>query len=244
MLVHQGVGVIVLTNFGNADTDRITNRVITELRASGALKPYVAHPTIAPDFEAAMKRFLTAYNAPSDTTLADMLARKPQSGEVDEMLAYNKLHGACSSFAVAKARSPTDATFALTCERGRLEVEVELVRGKLGGFSGISHGVDVPPVVKTLAGDALSLLDKWNDAVFTRTFADPKVGPVIKGESARLHESLGTCHVDEIVHEAQGWGIDVTCGHGTAHFYFEEKKSKLTQILVTRADGGSPCAAQ
>ena len=75
------------------------------------------------------------------------------------------------------------------------------------------------------------------------TFADPKAGPVIKSESARLHESLGTCRVDEIVHEAQGWGIEAACSHATAHFYVEEKKSKLTQILVTRTDVASPCAA-
>jgi hypothetical protein len=196
-----------------------------------------------PEFDAAMKRFLTAYNAPSDATLRDMLARAPGPRELDELAVYKQLHGACSSFALARATSPTAATFALTCERGRLEVEGQLVRDKLGGFSGISHGVDIPPEVKKLAGDALSLLDKWNDGVFTRTFADPKVVSVIKGGSAQLHASLGHCRIDELVHEAQGWGIDTTCDRGTAHFYLEEKTSKLTTLRVTRTEGMSPCAA-
>ena len=244
MLVHHGVGVIALTNFGNADTDRITHHVIAELRASGALKPYVAHPSAAPEFDVAMKRFLTAYNAPSDATLRDMLAREPDPRELDELAGYKRLHGACSSFAFARATTPTDATFALTCERGRFEVEAQLVRGKLGGFTGISHGVEIPPLVKTLASDALSLIDKWNAGVFTHTFADPKVAPAIKAGSAQLHARLGSCHIGELVHEAQGWGIDATCDHGTAHFYLEEKRSKLTTFLVTRTEGVSPCTSE
>ena len=244
MLVHHGVGVIVMTNFGNGDTDRIAARVIAELRASGALKPYVAHPSIAPELDPAMKRFLTAYNTPSDATLRDMLAREPGPHELDELTTYKRLHGACSSFAVARATAPTSATFALTCEHGRFEVEVELVHGKLGGFSGISHDVEVPPAVKKLASDALSLLDKWNDAVFTHTFADPKVATTIKGGSAQLHASLGHCRIAELVHEAQGWGIDATCDRGTAHFYLEEKAAKLTTMRVTRTEGTSPCAVE
>jgi hypothetical protein len=245
MLVRHGVGVIVLTNFGNGDTDAIANRVIRELRGSGALaKPYIPHPSLAPDFDAAMKRFLIAYNAPTEAALRDMLARKPGPGELDELLTYQKLHGACSGFAVAKAKSATSATFALTCERGRFEVETDLVHGKLGGFNGISHGVEIPPVVKTLATDSLSLMDKWNEAVFARTFADPKVSELIKTTNERMHGTLGNCHVSELVHQAQGWGFEATCDRGTAHFYLEEKKGKLTTILITGVDGGSPCSAQ
>jgi CubicO group peptidase (beta-lactamase class C family) len=244
MLVHHGVGVIALTNFGNANTDRITERVIAELRASGALKPYVAHPSVAPEFDAAMKRFLTAYNSPSDATLRDMLAREPGPRELDELVGYKQLHGECSSFTLAHATAPTDATFALTCERGHFEVQARLVRGKLGGFSGLSHGVDVPPAVKKLAADALSLIDKWSDGVFASTFADPKVVAAIKGGSTQLHASLGSCRIGEVVREGEGWGIDATCNRGTAHFYLEEKASKLTSFLVTRTEGTSPCAAE
>jgi CubicO group peptidase (beta-lactamase class C family) len=243
MLVHHGVGVIALTNFGNANTDRFTERVIAELRASGALKPYAAHPAAAPEFDAAMKRFLAAYAAPSDATLRDMLSREPDPRELDELAGYKQLHGACSSFTLARAKSPTDATFALTCERGRFEVQAELVRGKLGGFTGISRGIEIPAVVKTLATDALSLIDTWNDAVFARTFANPKAVDAVKSGSAQQHASFGGCRVGEIVHEAQGWGVDATCDRGTIHFYLETKGSKLSRFQVTHVDAGSPCAA-
>jgi CubicO group peptidase (beta-lactamase class C family) len=244
MLVHHGVGVIALSNFGNADTSRITNRVIAELRSTGALKPYTAHPPLAPGFDAAMTSFLAVYNAPDEAGLRDMLAREPGPGELDELRGYAKLHGTCSSFAVARTTSPTSATFALTCERGRFEVDANFARGKLLGFSGISHGVAVSPVVTKLASDAMSLINKWDDGLFTRTFADSKGSGQIKSAGALLHGSLGACRVGELVHEAQGWGIDARCDRGTAHFYLEEKKSKLASFLITRTEGGSPCAAQ
>jgi hypothetical protein len=173
-----------------------------------------------------------------------MLAREPAPGELEELGGYAKLHGACSSFALARATSPTDATFAITCERGRFELQANLARGKLVGFSGISHGVAVPPVVTKLAGDAMSLINKWDDGLFARTFADSMGSGRLKGAGTQLHGSLGACRVGELVHEAQGWGIDASCERGTAHFYIEEKQSRLTSFLITRTEGGSPCAAQ
>lgn len=243
MLVRHGVGVIALSNFGNADTTRITHRVITELRATGALKPYTAHPSIAPGFDAAMTRFLTVYNAPTEAGLRDMLAREPEPGELEELGGYARLHGTCSRFAVARATSPTEATFAITCERGRFEVQANLARGKLVSFSGTSHGVAVPPVVTRLAGDAMSLINKWDDGLFARTFADSKQSGRLKGAVAQLHGNLGACRVGEIVHEAQGWGIDARCERGTAHVSIEEKQSRLTSFQILRIEGGSPCAA-
>jgi CubicO group peptidase (beta-lactamase class C family) len=244
MLVHHGVGVIALSNFGNADTSRITNRVIAELRATGALKPYVAHPSIAPGFDAAMRSFITVYNAPSEAGLREMLSREPGPGELDELGGYAKLHGTCSSFAVARTTSPTSATFAVTCERGHFEVQANFARGKLVGFSGISRGVAIPPVVAKLAGDAISLINKWDDGLFSRTFADSKGSGQVKSASAQLYGSLGVCRVGELMHEAQGWGIDARCNRGTAHLYVEEKKSKLTSFLITGTEGASPCSAQ
>ncbi|HEY0251721.1 MAG TPA: serine hydrolase domain-containing protein [Kofleriaceae bacterium] len=241
MLVHHGIGVIALSNFGNANPDAITRRVLAELRPALG-KPYAAHPAASPDFDAAMKRFLTAYNAPTPAALRDMLARDPGPQELEELITYNKLHGTCSAFAATSARSATDVTFTLTCERGKLEVAANLLHGKLGGFSGISHGVEIPPAVKTLTTDAITLIDKWNDPVFTRTFADPKSSAALKIGMTQLHGNLGSCHVSELEHEAQGWGIDATCDRGTAHFYVEEAKGKLTRILVTHTDGNLTCA--
>jgi hypothetical protein len=161
-----------------------------------------------------------------------------------ELAGYARLHGACASFAVARARSPSDATFALTCERGRFEVQASLARGKLAGFTGISHGVAVPPLVTRLAGDATSLINHWDDRLFARTFADPNLRGRLQGAGARLHGSLGACRVAEIVHEAQGWGFDAACERGTAHFYLQDNQSRLTILQATRIDGGSPCTAQ
>ena len=79
-------------------------------------------------------------------------------------------------------------------------------------------------------------------SVFARTF-DPKVVAAIKSGSAQLHSALGSCRIGEIVHETRGWGIDTSCDRGSAHFYLEEKASKLTTFRVTHTEGMSPCAA-
>src|ERR1043166_7741130 len=130
-----------------------------------------------------------------------------------------------------------------SCARGRFELQANLARGKLVGFSGISYGVAVPPVVTKLAGDAVSLINKWDDGLYTRTFAESKRSPPLRATATRLHGSFGACRIRETVHEAQGWGVDASCEHGTAHFYLEEKKSKLTSFVITRTEGGSPCAS-
>jgi CubicO group peptidase (beta-lactamase class C family) len=243
MLTHHGVGVIVLSNFANADPDKVANRVVAELRASGALaKPYAPHPSIAPGYDAAMQRFLVAYNAPTDASLRAMLAREPGPGELDELLGYQKLHGACSSFTVAKAKSPTDATFTLTCERGAFEVSAPLSNGKLGGFLGTSRGVDVPPAVRALATAAMSLLETWSDTVFAQTFDNQQGNAAVKAAATQLHDRLGACHIGELVQEAHGWGIELACEAGAAHFYLEEKHGKLGRFLVTNVDGGTACS--
>lgn len=238
MLTHHGVGVIVLSNFGNAATDNVADRVIDVLRASGALRPYVVEPSLAPGYEAAMKRFLVAYNAPSHAALTDMLARDPEPIELAELTGYHALHGQCTSFQVARSQSPTNATFALQCERGRFEVQTSLVRGKLGGFSGFSRG-DATPELQKLATDALSLIDTWDDAVFDRTF-DPAGRAVVKAGSAKLHATLGSCQ-GEVVHEASGWGIDATCTRGTAHLSIVENAGRLTRFLIERASVTATC---
>ncbi|MFT3695677.1 MAG: serine hydrolase domain-containing protein [Kofleriaceae bacterium] len=241
MLVHHGVGVIVLTNFANANADRFADLALGVLRGSGALKPYKAHPKPAPEFDAAMKRFMTAYNAPAADALKDMLSRDPGPTELEELQGYHQLHGACSSFAVTSAKSATDATFALTCERGQFEVEATLVNGKLGGFAGITRGGDVPAHVKMLATDSLALIDKWDDAVFARTFADLRVKPQIETASKRLHVGVGSCHADQIVAEATGWRIEAKCTRADLRFYFEVKTDRISTYLVTSSDNVSPC---
>jgi hypothetical protein len=64
-----------------------------------------------------------------------LLSRPIDPREHEELDGYRKLHGACTGFVVKEARSPTDATFAMTCERGRFELGANLAGGKIVGFA-------------------------------------------------------------------------------------------------------------
>src|SRR6185312_11692491 len=101
--------VVVLTNFGNANADRFGGRVFDELRATGALVPYVAHPKLAAGVEAAMTGFLAVYNHWDEAALQALLARPIDPREHDELAGYNKLHGACTAFAAKDIVSPRSA---------------------------------------------------------------------------------------------------------------------------------------
>jgi CubicO group peptidase (beta-lactamase class C family) len=237
LLVRRGVGVVVLTNFGNANANRFGERVIETLRATDALKPYVAHPKLAPASDATMKGFLAIYNEWNEDALKSLLARPIDPREHDELATYKKLHGACTAYALKDARSATEVTFAMTCERGTFELTMNFVGDKLGGFSGVSRQVPVPPEITRAANASMSLLARWDEGLFARTFANAKVvRGLIKQSSEFLRADLGACKSADVVHEALGWGFDATCERGKVHFYMELDGAKITQINARKLD--------
>jgi CubicO group peptidase (beta-lactamase class C family) len=238
LLTQHGVGVVVLTNFGNANTYRIGQRVIQALRATGALQPYVAHPRLAPGYEATMKAFLAVYNQWNEDALKAVLARPLGPAEHDEMIGYHKLHGDCSAFAPKDIVSPRAATFAMTCERGVLEMQTSIAPdGRLTGFNGISRRVAVPAEVPRAAKAWMSLIARWDDAVFARTFADPKQRSTVQRESEFFRGDVGPCKAAEFVHEATGWGFDATCERGKLHFTMDLRDAKITETRTQRLEG-------
>lgn len=238
LLTRHGVGLVVLTNFGNANTYQLGRRVVAELRATGALKPYVAHPRLAPGFDASMTALLAVYNHWDEAALAALLSRPIDPREHEELDGYRQLHGACTGFAVKEARSPTDATFAMTCERGRFELGANRIGGKLAGFAGISHDVPVPPEVPKAVSVAMQLLARWDEAAFARAFANPKaIHDQIKQSSTFIGDDAGTCKPGEIAHEILGWGFDATCQRAKLHFYMEMDGPKIKEINVRKLDG-------
>lgn len=240
LLTRHGVGVVVLSNFGNANTYRVAERVIAELRATGALQPYVAHPRLAPGFEAVMTAFLAVYNHWDQAALAALLTRPVDPSEPAEIDGYHKLHGACSGFTVREAPSSTTATFAMTCERGQFELRANFSQGKLSGFIGTSHGVPVPREVTTAVRTALGLLVHWDEAAFARGYANAAAAhDQIKQQSSFLGKDAGACKPGEIAHEGLGWSFDATCERARVHFSLELDGAKIKQFNARKLDAGS-----
>jgi len=238
-LTQHGVGVVVLSNFGNANTFQFGKRVLDELRATEALKPYVAHPKLAPEYDATMTKFLAIYNEWNEDAFKALLSRPLDPREHDELAGYKKLHGACSAFTAKEIKTSHAATFTMTCEHGELEMSTDIAPdGRLGGFTGISHKVPVPADITRAANAWMSLMARWDDGLYARTFADPKQREDVKRGAQVIHTDVGTCKPREIVHEGTSWGFDTTCEHGKVHFYIELEGGKIKERSAQRLEGG------
>jgi hypothetical protein len=178
------------------------------------------------------------HNHWDQAALAALLSRPIDPREHEELDGYRELHGACTRFALKEARSPTDATFAMTCERGRFELGMNLAGRKLAGFAGVSHEVPVPPEVPRAVNVALQLLARWDEAAFARAFADAKtIHDQIKQSSTFIGDDAGACKPGEIAHEILGWGVDATCQRAKLHFYMEMDGPKIKRINSRKLDG-------
>lgn len=215
-LTHHGVGVVVLSNFGNANTFAFGARVIDELRATGALQPYVAHPTVLPALDKTVQAFLGVYNHWDPDALQRLLARPIGPEEKDELAGYHQLHGACSAVTLVEATSSREARYAATCEHGALELTmIGAPDGRLRGFFGTSRKVAPPPEVEAAAKTVLALVARWDEALFARTFADPThAHDMIKRSLEQIRAEAGTCKRKEFVHEAFDWRFEATCERG------------------------------
>jgi CubicO group peptidase (beta-lactamase class C family) len=215
MLTWHGVGVIVLSNFGNANTGAFADRIIEQLAATGALTRYARHPKLAPGFSEAMTGLLAVYHHWDEAALAKVLARPPDPIEQSELAGYLQLHGTCSAIKPLEVMTPFAARFAVTCERGTFELAASAAPdGRLLGFVGTSRDVQPPADVVTAAKNSLALLARWDDALFARTFADPKVRELMKTATAALRAEAGTCRSKGFVHEAFDWRFEASCDKG------------------------------
>ena len=184
----SGIGVVVMTNFGATDTGAFADRALDVLEATGAMKPRA--PTL-PDpstYTPIMTAFLDVYNAFDKAKLAAILARPVDPREPDELAGYKALHGKCTAFALNKVTDRGALDFAMTCEHGPFDFELNLAGGKLGGFTGISRGVTPPDNIKKLIAAAIALQfdPKWSEASYMLVF--PKHW-FRKAAPARLQQS-------------------------------------------------------
>jgi len=214
-LTDHGVGFVVLTNFGNANTGAFAQRAQDALAATGALETYEMHGKVTPALDATMKSFLAVYNQWDEPAIKALLARPLDPREHDELAGYYKLHGACTAFELVEVKQGM-ARFKWTCERGAFEMGVNFVPdGRLGGFAGISRDVTAPPEVKTAANVVLSLIARWDDRLFARWFNVPQEArDALKKAGEVIRADAGSCKVKTYVREIVDWGFEAICEHG------------------------------
>ncbi|MEO8698868.1 MAG: serine hydrolase domain-containing protein [Kofleriaceae bacterium] len=242
LLTWHGVGVIVLTNFANANTNAFADRMIEELAATGAMTRYERHGEVSKAFLASMNGLLAVYNQWDEAALGKVLGRPIDPVEQSELAAYHQLHGTCTALTPTTVTSPVAATFAVTCERGTFELGgIALADGKLVGFVGVSRGVTPPAELATAVKNALALQVRWDDAVFAKTFADPKAREIIKTGSAALYAESGACRVKSYVHEGFDWRFEATCDKGPDRRYDLTLAGPKIKTILTRPLVDGPC---
>lgn len=236
-LPARGVAVVVLSNFGQANTHAIATRMLDVLAKTGALTKRTA--TASPALDPAMTDFLAVYNSWDEKAYVAMLDpdRGPLPVEKDELAGYKALHGTCSSFKAKEVHSANEAVFAVTCERGSFELWVAISpkSGKITGFVGTSRDVTGPAPLLAKAKAVAQLIGKYDDKAATKLYAHTKLPhDLIKTTSEGLHAAHGACQVKAPVHNGFDWIVELSCdrGGGIALAIQLDAKNNITGIRV------------
>jgi CubicO group peptidase (beta-lactamase class C family) len=211
----SGVGVVVLTNFGNANVGAFADRALDVLEATGAMQP--RQPVMTDAFTPTMKTFLEVYNAWDEAKLQSILARPVDPREHDELAGYKALNGTCTAVTPTKMLPGGVARFTFTCEHGPLEVDVNFASGKIGGFIGRSPGIAPPANVTRLFTTAVGLTfnPTWSAAAYKLVFPKQQIPEAQAREVSKgLRAEFGTCKPGQYTHEGFGWTLDLACSKG------------------------------
>jgi hypothetical protein len=213
----RGVGVVVMSNFGNANTAAFAERALDVLEATGAMKQ--RELPISDAFTPTMKAFLDVYNQFDAAKLQAILGRPIDPREQDELAGYKALHGTCTAVKPTKMLQGRGERFAFTCERGQFEVDADFDgTGKIGGFIGRSIGATPPANIAKVftAAVALHLNAPWNAATYKLVFPKQQIPEdQARSVSGQMRAQFGTCKPGAFSHEGFGWALDLDCSKGS-----------------------------
>ncbi len=218
MLPEHGVGVIALVN-GDGDAAEIAKKALALLDQGGGLLKRVAAPSAALD--GAARKLLAVYNTWTDEGYAAMLsAKRPRLlEERDELAAYKARHGSCKAFTPIEVSSPLDARFKMECERGDLEMKINIsaTDGGIDGFVGITRRAEIPAAMKATIDRVVGLIHRWDASVYPKQLA--KSSKTL-AETQALFESLRAEHESCSLASATIEGFDtiyaLTCKRGAS----------------------------
>jgi CubicO group peptidase (beta-lactamase class C family) len=210
----SGIGVVVLTNFGQADPLAFADRALATLEATGAMKPREPALPDPSTYTPLMTAFLAIYNSFDKDKLAAILARPVDPREPDELAGYKALHGTCSAFKLVDAPEPRTLRFAMTCEHGPFELEMNLFGDKLEGYTGRSPGIAPPDKARKLIAAAIALHfdPTWSEANYKRVFPNHLIPEALARSTAKnLQSQFGKCKLGPVTKEGFGWTSDLVC---------------------------------
>jgi CubicO group peptidase (beta-lactamase class C family) len=218
MLPGEGVGVVLLRNVSGdvSDTGELARGVLLALKKTGGLAARVQRWRPAPAFDAVMPKILALYDRWDDGAYQALLSPRrfitlSAENERETFATLKRMHGACKGYMLKEALGPSDARFALQCERGALEIVVRLdpIDGLVHQHvEGHSRDVPAPPELGRVADQLAGLVGAWDDAVYAKNLAAK--GRQTRDEAAtvfaRQRAGHGTCKVRSYDHWTNAGG--------------------------------------
>lgn len=176
MLPRHGIALMAFTNQRHASPNTLIHNALKALAHQG-IKP--REPVVEPS--SALKESLTpwldVYHSWSEERYLAMLTerhklRVKSASEKEELAGYFRLHGRCQKAELKHVHEADRGVFKLTCERGTLElsVQVDSNSGKIDGFTGESFGVALPRHLLDGAAHIHEQLERWNARSFGKYF--------------------------------------------------------------------------
>ncbi len=235
MLPHSGVGIIVLTNSGWADSGHLAEEIQRALAKGGGLEPRT--PQALPALTTAATNLTVLINNWNDAAFADQatLAWREQdtlSRLGEHMRWFHAALGPCTLGPIKRATSNWSGVFPLTCERGAAVLTLSLTTTAAPKIASLEltwqDGV-APPALTAAATAALPLLTAFDPNLHTTNFspAVPRTALERSLSAARLDH--GTCRL--------GRPLAVQ-GQGSATF--ELICDKTPASLTLTLDRGTP----
>jgi CubicO group peptidase (beta-lactamase class C family) len=192
----HGVGVALLVNSSDASLERPLRRTLELLRASGGLSD--RRRLVSPLVESALAALLAVQNRWDEPAYLAMLTERHRAQvttaeEKAELEEYARRHGRCEAGPAVEVGGPRRARFALSCERGRLEMDVHVADdGRIEGFSGKSYDLAPAPALARVAASLAGLVARWSEPVYARHLA-PKLA-LPRAELVTFFSDLRAAH--------------------------------------------------
>lgn len=226
----RGIGMIVMTNFDRGSPDAILENALATLEKTGAISQ--REQPASPRLAEAMKRLLAIYHQWDEAAFKAILARPIDPREQAELAGYKQLHGACTTFKIARQESPQAGTFDVTCERGAFQMQVSTdSQGQIDGFIGFSKGVAPSPAFASTAQAVLALQAKWDDKIYKKHLAKGGPADVVKALATQFHARHGDCKLAAPLHEGLDFGYQLACKKEDVEMFLITDPKDPTQVL-------------
>jgi CubicO group peptidase (beta-lactamase class C family) len=251
MLPHAGVGIIVLSNAGWADTDQLAEEIQHALAVAGALSRRAPQPL--PALNEAAARIVAMLGRWDTSAFAGLGIHPLAEGSAGQRLAarmqwlYEAL-GACTLGPLKVATSAWSGVYRVTCERGTAELTLALTSARTPKVSSVSLawiGGTPSPAVQDAAAAALALLTDFDDTRFRALFSPGFNRTTMDRILARVRFEQGTCRLARPleVRSTRDTTYALTCDRGNAKLSLVLDNAQPARIVSFQVDATGARAA-